>query len=351
MWLAGWFYAFKGHMFDSITNLLPQTSSNVFAALGGVFVALLVGSAVRLWPSRARREPSSSEDRASLRTWWVLTVCLALAVLLGRVGVVLLIATASVLGLREYLKLTGQRDPSKAPRVVAFLGVAVIVALLLIDRPDAVLLAMPLLLALVLVATLLTADGTEGFITRCGPLLLGVLLLAVALPHAALVMTWPPDANPVAGPAGWFVLLVLLTECNDIAQSVCGRAVGRRKLTPRLSPGKTWEGFAGGVVVTALLSVALTPLLAPLDKPAAVFVGSALDVPMLWPAILGVLLSVCGLLGDLTMSAVKRDVGVKDSGVALPGHGGVLDRIDSLTFTAPTFFYYVELLYFVPSSP
>ncbi|EMI15571.1 phosphatidate cytidylyltransferase [Rhodopirellula maiorica SM1] len=104
-----------------------------------------------------------------------------------------------------------------------------------------------------------------------------------------------------------------------------GRRFGRRKLTT-VSPKKTWEGFLGGMIVTSVTAMLLGAWLTAL--------------PPLQCLTAGLLLSIAGQMGDLNMSAMKREVGVKDSGNLLPGQGGILDRIDSLTFTAPLFFYY-----------
>ncbi len=103
-----------------------------------------------------------------------------------------------------------------------------------------------------------------------------------------------------------------------------GKSCGRRKVVPKVSPGKTLEGLVGGVITTMIASMIIGPLLTPLNTLQAILAG--------------LLIGISGFCGDVVMSAIKRDVGVKDSGKLLPGHGGILDRIDSLIFTAPVFF-------------
>jgi phosphatidate cytidylyltransferase len=133
---------------------------------------------------------------------------------------------------------------------------------------------------------------------------------------------------------------------NDIAQALVGRKIGRRHITPRLSPHKTWEGFLGGVLTSVVLGTLLAPWLTP-------FADKSPDIgwlpPPAWGALAGGLIAAAGFLGDINMSAVKRQSGVKDSGTLLPGQGGVLDRIDSLTFTAPCFLYYLKAV--IPLGP
>ena len=106
-----------------------------------------------------------------------------------------------------------------------------------------------------------------------------------------------------------------------MAQYVWGRLLGRRCITPSVSPGKTWEGFLGGLATTSLLAVALAPVLTPFSPAAALGIGA--------------LLAALGFAGDVTLSAVKRDLGIKDTGASLPGHGGILDRIDALIPVLP----------------
>jgi phosphatidate cytidylyltransferase len=180
---------------------------------------------------------------------------------------------------------------------------------------------------------LICEQRTQGFLRSAASSAWGLLVTSYLLAHAVLLFALPEAANTVAGGAGWFLLLIMLTESNDIMQALVGRRIGRGKLAPIVSPHKTWEGFVGGVVSTVLLAMLLAPWLTPLT---------------IWQAALGgLLISVGGLLGDLNISALKRDAGVKDSGTLLPGQGGILDRIDSLTFTAPLFYYFVRIL-FVP---
>lgn len=108
--------------------------------------------------------------------------------------------------------------------------------------------------------------------------------------------------------------------------------LGRHRLAPSVSPNKTVEGFLGGAATTIALAVVLGPLLTPLSWPMSLAAGA--------------IISVSGVLGDLTVSAVKRDLGVKDTGMMIAGHGGVLDRIDSLIFAAPLFFHFVRYFYY-----
>jgi phosphatidate cytidylyltransferase len=117
-----------------------------------------------------------------------------------------------------------------------------------------------------------------------------------------------------------------------VFQYLWGKALGRHAVLPRVSPNKTWQGLIGGVASTTVLAVALAQLLTPFT--------------LVHGLLAGLIIGIGGFCGDVTISALKRDLGVKDSGSLLPGHGGVLDRVDSLTFTAPLFFHFAYYLYY-----
>lgn len=147
-----------------------------------------------------------------------------------------------------------------------------------------------------------------------------------ALSHAVWLLMLP--AIHIQSGGLLVLFLLTLTESNDIAQYLWGKSFGKRKVVPKVSPGKTLEGLVGGVITTMIASLIIGPLLTPLNTIQALLAG--------------LLIGISGFCGDVVMSAIKRDVGVKDSGTLFPGHGGLLDRIDSLIFSAPLFFYFIR---------
>ena len=174
-----------------------------------------------------------------------------------------------------------------------------------------------------LVATAEIVHGvTRGYVRTIGALVFGAVVLIGGLGHAAQMVIGL--GNPVGGQAGWFLFLVILTETNDIAQALVGRRIGAHHITPKVSPNKTLEGLIGGMIVTVVVAPVLAPLLTPLTTSAAPL-GAGADwlAPRIWPLAAGVVTSLAGFLGDLNLSALKRDSGVKDSSHALPGMGGV----------------------------
>ena len=291
--------------------------------------------------ARAQRR----QRMASLRTWWVLGFLFACSVLLGRATAVLFFAVGSYLALREYLELTVPDRRERYELRFLYLAVPLHYACVYVGQFPAIWLAVPLVFSLALAVRIVAAGSPVAFIRRISVPSWGLLVLVFFPSHAPLLYSLPESVNPIGGAAGWFLFLVLLTEICDISQALWGRAVGRHKVTPAISPHKTWEGFLLGTITTIVLATAgaswLTPLTASSNDPHPLaWIGS------LFPAALaGLLIAVGAFFGDLTMSAVKRDAGVKDSSSLLPGIGGMLGRIDSLTFTAPIFFYYVAWLH------
>ena len=146
----------------------------------------------------------------------------------------------------------------------------------------------------------------------------------------AFLLVLPDDGKQTG--ALLVLFLVGLTEFNDIAQYLWGKSIGRIKVTPRVSPNKTLAGLVGGVATTTLMAALLGPLITPLSIPLSLLAG--------------LIIGISGFCGDVVMSAIKRDIGVKDSGTLLPGHGGILDRLDSLIFTAPVFFHFIRYFYY-----
>ncbi len=128
--------------------------------------------------------------------------------------------------------------------------------------------------------------------------------------------------------AAWIVFVITVTLLSDTAAYFVGRAIGRHKMAPYLSPKKSWEGAAGGLLGATIAGIVLIPLL-------------GLPITLAAGALLGALGSVAGQLGDLAESLIKRQVNIKDSGHLIPGHGGILDRLDSYLFTGPVLYYLI----------
>lgn len=153
--------------------------------------------------------------------------------------------------------------------------------------------------------------------------LIALIVCLLAFPHLLFVRETVSGLNAI-------IFLVVVTELNDVFQYLMGKFFGKHKITPKISPNKTLEGFIGGVFLTVILSNILGLFL--------------LEADILINTIVGVILGISGFFGDVFMSYLKRKGAVKDTGALLPGHGGLLDRMDSLIFNAPIFFWILTLL-------
>jgi phosphatidate cytidylyltransferase len=246
-------------------------------------------------------------------------------VLLGAAWLMAAVGLLGVLCFREFSRAAGI---SNQHRVVAcvYAGIAML-TLAALDNWYGFFVALFPLTCGAIAAVAILDDEPQGYIRRVALGVWGFVLFGNALAHLGFM-------GNDAGYRPLVLLLLVSVELNDVFAYCCGKLWGRRKLAPNTSPGKTWAGAVGAVACT-------TPLVSGIGYFA--FAGSILQHPV-HLIVLGVMISVLGQLGDLMLSSVKRDLGVKDMGEVIPGHGGLLDRFDSLLLVAPAVFHYVHYL-------
>jgi phosphatidate cytidylyltransferase len=257
--------------------------------------------------------------------WLVLVPVLGLPILLGAFWTILGVAVLAFLCFREYARATGLFR-EKAVCYLTLLAMAVMYFTAL-DAWFALFQAMfPLGIAGIAGLTILQ-DRPKGYVQRVALAVFALALFGGCLGHVAYAANHR-DYRPL------LIFFLIAVELNDVLAFVAGRLFGRRKLCPNTSPNKTVAGAVGAVVGTTAFVVLMGRL---------VFVDTDLNhVGRL--AVLGILVSVAGQFGDLTLSSIKRDIGVKDTGSFIPGHGGILDRANSLLFSAPAVFHYLNVL-------
>jgi phosphatidate cytidylyltransferase len=300
--------------------------------LGGIFALLAVASLTTALLSWCRPEQDWTELQQRVRTWWLMATVFAVAMTLGRTVSLVFFAFISFLALKEYLSMIPTRRADRRVLFWAYLAIPLQYwwagrewyGMFIIFISVYVFLFLPLRMVLI--------GDTRGFLSAVGILHWGLMTTVFSLSHLAYLLTLPTSGNPNGGGPALALYLVLLTQLNDVSQYVVGKRFGARKVAPTVSPGKSLEGLLGGVGVTTVLAVALAPWLTPLG--------------WLEAGLAGMLISLAGFAGDLTISAVKRDLGLKDTGQLLPGHGGILDRVDSISYTAPLFFHFIYYLHF-----
>lgn len=312
---------------------------------GAIFTALSLGTVARVIGLRHSEEARRRKRLASLRTWWILSGVVTGALLLGSPGVAVLLAAASCVAWWEFSSML--RTPRRnRPAVVAGYVLIVLHYLLVLTQPASLfVILLPLASILVVAVLLLLAGEPRDYVRSAGGLLWGMMFLGYGLSHALFPFVLPQASTGPIAAAGWFLFLVILTEANDIFQALIGRLFGahkRHRIAPTVSPNKTWEGFLGGLSVTVVLALLLAPWLTDLGRvPGPLPLPDTLR-PWIGPMVAATLIAVAGFFGDINMSAIKRDCGVKDSSKLMPGMGGLIDRVDSLTITAPVFVYFLK---------
>ncbi len=305
-----------------------------FWALAAVYAVLAIATGVTAWLERNRDENAGASELAlRVRSWWLMVGAFTAVVLLGTGAALIFLGFVIFLALKEYLSLIPTRRADRTTLLWVYLTIPIQLAFAYHERYGLFLVFIPVWAYLFITMFMVLQGRTQGYLRAVGMLSWGLMMTVFALSHMGYLLVAGDTFNPVAGGAGMLFFLVFMTQANDVAQYVWGKSFGRHKIIPTVSPNKTWEGFAGGVLTTAVLSAGVGPFLT--------------QMPVAWAFAAGAMLAIAGFLGDVVWSAFKRDLGVKDTSAMIPGHGGVLDRMDSLTFAAPVFTH-AYIFFFVP---
>jgi phosphatidate cytidylyltransferase len=295
-------------------------------------ISSVVGSILR-----SRQKPGVSRTtidnlNARIRAWWKMCAIFAASILVGRIGSLILFGVISFLAMREYMTLVPTRRGDHRTLFWSFFVIMPLQYYLIgIQWYGLFAIMIPVLACIFIPPSIAIAGDTEHFLERASKIQFGIMVCVYSLSHApALLLLKIPGFE--GHDARLLLYLVIVDQMSDVLQYVWGKLIGKHKIAWRVSPNKTWEGFVGGVASATLLGTALwwaTPF-TPLQS-----------------AGMSLMICILGFNGGLVMSAIKRDIGIKDFGLLIEGHGGILDRIDSLCFAAPIFFHLVRY-YFVP---
>jgi len=298
--------------------------------IGGLIVASLIGFALSRGVKSEDRKATIDNLNARIRAWWIMIGIFSISFVIGPAGSMLLFAFISVLALREYISLISTTRADHRTLFWSFFvftplqywfwykgwyGFAVILI------PVYAFLFVPIRLAL--------AGETTGFLDRAARIQWGLMVCVYCISYAPALLTLNIPGYQRQD-AKLLLFLVIVVQLSDVFQYIWGKLLGKRKIAPSISPNKTWEGFVGGVATAVALGTALwwmTPF-SPLQA-----------------LLLSLAVALMGFAGGLTMSAIKRDRGVKVFGSAIEGHGGILDRMDSICFSAPLFFHLTRWMF------
>ena len=268
--------------------------------------------------------------------WLYLVPLLILGFFLGREAAILFLTTVAVLGFREFSRATGLGSDWLLAGTVQ-LGIIATGLVCLLTNPNdgqpgwyGLFMSLPVfVIAAILVIPVIRNRG-QGQLPPVALAVVGFMYFGWMFGHVAFLVN-------SAHAYSYLGYLVLAVELNDVAAFAFGKLFGRHQLRSNISPKKTWEGAVGATVATFLLSWILLPTLPGFER---------------WDCIVaGLIIGIGGQLGDLVVSVFKRDLGIKDMGSKIPGHGGVLDRIDSLIYVAPLFFHYIRYCHGLTALP
>jgi phosphatidate cytidylyltransferase len=305
-------------------------SEPVFAWLAGGVVALLAASTVlgMILAQHVRSDAARATVanlNARVRSWWVMAGVFAAALVFGRGVTLTMFGVISFLALREFMTLTPTRPGDHR---ALFLGFFVVVPLqywlIAIDWYGMFAVMIPVYVFAVLPAISVLAGDTQDFLARTAKVQWGLWLTIYALSAAPALLLLHNIPGYRLPPAMLLLYLMVVVQMSDVFQYVVGKLFGRTLLAPTVSPSKTVEGLVGGGLIAVGIGTALH-FMTPFSP---------------WQAAgMSVVLVIAGFLGGLVLSAIKRDLGAKDWGTAIGGHGGILDRMDSVCFAAPVFFH------------
>ncbi len=300
----------------------------LFAGIVGILtVATITGQVLQRRQHDAQSNPVIENLNARINSWWAMVILVGIAFICGKTGVIVLFAVLSFAALREFVTLTYTRPADHWALLIAFFAVLPLQYFLIWDEwyglytvliPVYAFLFMPII-------SILRRDP-QRFLERVTEMQWGLMICVFCLSHVPALLTLD-----IPGYEGRHLLLIAfligIVQMSDVLQYIWGKLFGRHKIAPAVSPSKTIEGFAGGVLSATVLGSGLW-WITPFNP---------------WQAAcLAFVITLMGFLGGLVMSAIKRDRGVKDWGSIIEGHGGILDRLDSVVFAAPIFFHMVR---------
>ncbi len=333
-------------MLTAIRHLAPVWQMGLII-LTVLLAASVLVSALRL----ARPQKDYAELSARVWSWWAMAVIFFSAIAVSNYVSLVFFTFLSFWAMKEYVTLLKTRPADHRGLVLTFLAIPIQYFWIGIGWYGMFIIFIPVYMFLILPARLVLSKETAGFVAAASQIQWGLMAFVFGLSHLGFLLILP-NVGPQLGPPVWssiassgggaagtsgvngrtlLLFLVFVVEISDVLQYVWGKALGRHKIIPQVSPNKTWEGFLGGIASATLLSLAIR-FLTPFSVAETILVS--------------LLITLAGFCGGAVMSAVKRDFGVKDFGGLIPGHGGMLDRVDSLCYAAPIFFHYVRYFHY-----
>ena len=307
-------------------HIPPALLPIVIGLLSILCLGTIIGFVLRL---RSATQKLGRDIFSRTLAWWVMVAVLLAACLSGSTALCVLFGLISFQGLREYFAITRvRRADQRALFWSMFVVLPIQYVLVYVGWYGLFSIFIPVYAFVCLTIFTTLRGDAQDFLARSAKIFFGVMIVVYFVSHIAMLPHLTLDASDgstfIHFNGELVLFLLIVSQGNDVCQYIWGKSLGRHKIAPSLSPNKTWQGFIGGVISSAGLACALSYLI---------------PFNMWQSASLGVAIACLGFAGDIIMSAIKRDAGIKDYGNLLGGHGGVLDRIDGLAIAAPVYFH------------
>ena len=307
-------------------------NNDLFFVVGLIFGILVFATVLYFVWGKINPNAKLKEVKDRTRSWWTMATIFVSVTLFNPKISYIGIAFLSFFALREMISMSKNvRESDRGALIFCYLAVPFQYYLAYRHWYGGFLIFIPVFMFL-WIPFMLVIRGDVKDITRSMSVLPTQLMFCVfGISHLAYLLSLPEIEGFHAGGKGLVLFLVFITEMNDVFQFTWGKLFGKFKIIPKVSPNKTWEGFIGGVLTTTVVGYFLR-FLTPLSGYEAIAVS--------------LIIALTGFVGDVVVSAIKRDFGLKDTGSVIPGHGGILDRIDSLAIAAPVFFHLIYFLHY-----
>ncbi|MDD4972926.1 MAG: phosphatidate cytidylyltransferase [Bacteriovorax sp.] len=259
-----------------------------------------------------------------VNSWWIIFIIVLIMIGIKREILFCMMAIISIISFRELTSKLNFNTSHRKTQLIAYIAIPIQYYFAYSKLFIAFLTFIPVGMLILLPFRSILEDLSEESIKTFSQLHWALMLTVFSLSHIAYIASLPNIEFQREGAAGMIFFLIVITQLNDVSQFVSGKLFGKRKISPLISPNKTWAGLIGGVLGSVMFGYLFKGLL-PLTTPQTILIS--------------MLIAIAGFFGDLNISAIKRDLKIKDMGDLIPGHGGILDRMDSLIFSNLVFFY------------
>lgn len=313
---------------NNILSFAEFLTPEVNRVLGGIFGVLIIVT-IAFYIAKGIKGPTKLINELIERTlsWWMILVGFAVTIFFSRFFATIALGFVAFVAFRELTSRLNLRLSDRRTLLWCYLTIPFQFFLAYIEWYGMFIIFIPVIMFIGLNMRSVAQGDVKGITASLGIIHWASMLTIFSLSHIAYMLALPEIPGFTAGNGAMVLWLVLITELNDVFQFTWGKLFGKHKILPSVSPNKTVEGFVGGLVSTIALGYGLSFLLPVGAEKAAILAG---------------VMAFTGFMGDVTVSAIKRDLGIKDMGSSIPGHGGVMDRIDSLAFNSMVCFHLIR---------